>query len=123
MLLCGTNNISQKTSLGQTILASDKLIDTAVSLNPTADIHMVALPYRWDNPDLNDKIDTYNAFLKYKADKIPQVKIVDNSSFQQGRNAYYMKDKLHLNNQGKDLLARTVTEAVNFHNRKFRAEW
>ena len=64
MLLCGTNNISQKTSPGQTILASDKLIDTAVSLNPTADIHMVALPYRWDNPDLNDKIDTYNAFLK-----------------------------------------------------------
>ena len=122
MLLCGTNNISQKTSLGQTILASDKLIDTAVSLNPTADIHMVALPYRWDNPDLNDKIDTYNAFLKYKADKIPQVKIVDTSSFQQGRNAYYMKDKLHLNNQGTNLLARTVTEAVNFHNRKFRAE-
>ena len=33
-----------------------------------------------------------------------------------------MKDKLHLNNQGKDLLARTVTEAVNVHNRKFRAE-
>ena len=126
MLLSGnvTNNISQKTSLGQTILASDKLIDTAVSLNPTADIHMVALPYRWDNPDLNDKIDTYrsNAFLKYKADKIPQIKIVDTSSFQQGRNAYYMKDKLHLNNQGKDLLARTVTDAVNFHNRKFRAE-
>ena len=67
---------------------------------------MVALPYRWDNPDLNDKIDTYNAFLKYKTDKIPQVKIVDTSSFQQDRNAYYMKDKLHLNNQGKDLLAR-----------------
>ena len=107
MLLCGTNN---KTSLGQTILASDKLIDTAVSLNPTADIYMVALPYRWDNPDLNDKIDTYNTFLKYTADKILQVKILDTSSFQQGRNAYYMKDKLHLNNQGKDLLARTVTE-------------
>ena len=46
MLLCGTKNISQKTALGQTILASDKYIDTAVSLNPTADIRMVALPYR-----------------------------------------------------------------------------
>ena len=83
---------------------------------------MTSLPYRWDNPDLNDKIDAYNAFLKYKADKIPQVKIVDTSSFQQDRNAYYMKDKLHLNNQEKDLLARTVTEAVNFHNRKCRAD-
>ena len=69
MLLCGTNNISKKTSLGQTILACDKLTDTAVSLNPTAD--MVALPYRWDNPELNDKIDTFNAFLKYKAEKNP----------------------------------------------------
>ena len=63
ILLCGTNNISKKTSLGETILASDKLIDTGVSLNTTADIHMVALPWRWDNPDLNDKIDTHNAFL------------------------------------------------------------
>ena len=122
ILLCGTNKISKKTSLGQTILASDKFVDTAVSLNPTADIRMVGLPYRRDNPDLNDKIDTYNAFLKYKADKIKIVKIVDTSSFQQGRNSYYMKDKLYLNNKAKDLPARTVTEAVNFHSRKFRAE-
>ena len=71
ILLCGTSNIWKKISLGQTILASDKLIDTAVSPNPTADIHMVALPYRWDNPDLHDKIDTYHAFLKYKAEKNP----------------------------------------------------
>ena len=83
---------------------------------------MITLPYRWDNPDLNDKIYAYNAFLKYKADKIPQVKIMDTSSFQQGWNAYHIKDKLHLNNQGEDLLARTVTEAVNFHNRKCRAD-
>ena len=43
-------------------MASDKLIDIAVYPNPTATypgyIHMVALSYRWDNPELNDKIDT-----------------------------------------------------------------
>ena len=43
VLLCGTNNLSCK-SLGQTILAADELVDTATSLNPTADIHMIALP-------------------------------------------------------------------------------
>ena len=62
VLLCGTNNLSCK-SLGQTILAADELVDTATSLNPTADIHMIALPYRWDNPDLNDKIDAYNLIM------------------------------------------------------------
>ena len=79
---------------------------------------MITLPYRWDNPDLNDKIDAYNAFLKYKADKIPLVKIVA----EQAEMPTTLKDKLHLNNQGKDLLARSVTEAVNFHNRKCRAD-
>ena len=58
-----------------------------------------------------------NAFLKYKVATIPQVKLVDTSSFQQGWNAYYMKDHLNLNNQGKDMLANTVTET------NFTTEW
>ena len=39
---------------------------------------------------------------------------MDTSLFQQGHNAYYMKDKLHLINRGKDLLAHTVAEIVIF---------
>ena len=57
---------------------------------------IIALPYRCDNPDLNDTIDTYNAFLNLKADTIPQVKLVDTSLGQQGRNVLLHEIKLHL---------------------------
>ena len=56
----------------------------------------------------------HNTFFKIKVDTIPQGEIVDTSSFQQGQNAYYMKDKVHSNNRGKDLLAHTVAETVIF---------
>ena len=65
VLICGTNDLANST-LGQTIISYDNLLDQALSLSREAQIYIAGLPLRWDKPDINENILNFNAYLEHK---------------------------------------------------------
>ena len=114
VLLCGTNDLANST-LGQTIISYDNLLDQALSLNREAQIYVAGLPLRWDKPDINENILNFNAYLEHKSKKTDIIDYINNNIFTHCRKTHYSVDKLHLNNQGRDLMARNIEMALNFH--------
>ena len=112
VFLCGTNTI-KSLSLGQAVLHYDNLIDSALSLNNTAEVYMTGIPRRWDDSHLNASIISFNNFLQFKASKTERVFYVENDSFLQHKD--YKIDGLHLNEKGTIKLARCINNCLNFH--------
>ena len=109
VLIRGTNDLANST-LGKTIISYDNLLDQAVPLNREAQIYVTGLPLRWDKPEINENILNLNAYLEHKSKRTDRINYINNNIF-----THYSVDKLHLNNQGRDLMARNIEMALNFH--------
>ena len=92
--------------------------DKALALNRKAQIYVAGLPLRWDKPEIKDSILNLNAYLEHKSKKLGRINYINNNIFTRCRKTHYSVDKLHLNNQGKDLMARNIEMMVNFHTPK-----
>ena len=114
VFICGTNDLANST-LGKTIISYDNLLDQALSLNREAQIYVAGLPLRWDKPEINENIFNLNAYLEHKSKRTDRINYINNNIFTRCRKTHYSVDKLHLNNQGRDLMARNIEMALNFH--------
>ena len=83
--------------------------DKALALNRKAQIYVAGLPLRWDKPEI---------IIEHKSKKLGRINYINNNIFTRCRKTHYSVDKLHLNNQGKDLMARNIEMMVNFHTPK-----
>ena len=117
VFLCGTNDLANNT-LGQTVIKYDNLLEKALALNRKTQIYVAGLPLRWDKPEINDSILNLNAYLEHKSKKLGRINYINNNIFTRCRKTHYSVDKLHLNNQGKYLMARNIEMIVNFHTPK-----
>ena len=86
----------------------------ALSLNRGAQIYVAGLPLRWDKPEINENILNLNAYLEHKSKRTDRINYLNNNIFTRCRKTHYSADKLHLNNQGRDLMARNIEMALNF---------
>ena len=102
-------------TLGKTIISYDNLLDQALSLNREARIYVAGLPLRWDKPEINANILNPNAYLEHKSKRTDRINYINNNIFTRCRKTHYSVDKLHLNNQGRDLMARNIEKALHFH--------
>ena len=103
-----SSQIVKTYTLGQTVIKYDNLLDKALALNREAQIYVAGLPLRWDKPEINDSILNLNAYLEHKSNKLGRINYINNNIFTRCRKTHYSIDKLHLNNQGKDLMALKV---------------
>ena len=90
------------------------ILDQALSLHREAQIYVAGLPLRWDKQEINENILNLNAYLEHKSKKTDRINYINNI-FTRCRKTHYSVDKLHLNSQGKDLMARNIEMALNFH--------
>ena len=103
------------TTLGPPPISYDNLLDQALSLNREAQIYVAGLPLRWHKPEINENILNPYVYLEHKSKKTDKINYINNNIFTRCCKTHYSVDELHLNNQGRDLMARNIEMALNFH--------
>ena len=76
--------------------------------NKNAQIILMDLPHRYDDPSLNEKIDKINVFIAHKCKKTANVHHIKHSFVRSDFNG----KGLHLNLDGKKKLAESIKEVV-----------
>lgn len=114
VLHVGTNNIVQD-EVAETIFKLHELITDSCDIFPFSRIIVSSIIPRSDNPEVNEKINSVNVFLKHICSKSKQLIYTENNNCGQ----LVGRDGLHLTERGKSLLAknwlRSIRESENFH--------
>ena len=106
VLAAGTNNVT-KDSVATTITHVGKLIDQSLQLRPRAQVVVNEIPHRYDDSNLNGKIDKINVFIRHKCRKTENLHCLRNT-FRRGD----YKDGLHFNEQGLAKFASNIQDRI-----------
>ncbi len=110
VLAGGGNNIPDE-SVKVCVQNIGLLVATALAHNEKSHVILPNIPYRYDEPLLNSKIDEVNNMLKQKCDGMNRVTYLH----QVYESADYKRDGLHFNHVGQAKLASTLRQAVFSH--------
>ena len=108
VLLGGTNNVPRDT-VAASITEINHLIEDARTLNKDAHILVSEIPIRFDNTDLNEKIDKINVFIRHKCTKSERLHAVRHNSMSRSD---FGRDGLHFSAAGKVKFANATQHVI-----------
>ena len=103
VLAAGTNNTPNDTE-AECVKAVRSLVETTTKRNPHSDIILCELPYRYDNPSLNSKINRINQYIRDTCRRNKRLHILSHDL----KSSDYKKDGLHLNEYGRAKFAHEI---------------
>ena len=110
ILAGGANNIPDE-SVKSCVQNIGLLVATTLAHNERCHVILPNIPYRYDEPMLNSKIDEVNNVLKQKCNGMARVTYLH----QMYESTDYKRDGLHFNRVGQAKLASALRQAVFSH--------
>lgn len=108
IFMAGSNDITETKTAEH--LVNNFPLRPFLSKQNLAHIFFTLIPFRFDRPDLNEKIKQVNGLLMSTLSRNKDISFINIEDFSR---SFYTKHGLHLNNKGKEILAQRLSSAIN----------